>query len=157
LDKNARWRLAGFCRSLVLLEELDKNAGAGISCDSARAFKNSRARASIVNFPKFSWHAASSVTEALVRLLIAGPLTADPGNLQFFPKEGGLHYDDHADGERMARIHAALPSGSAALTSVLFFDKINRDKKGFSTGEGAILVGGFYKRYNIISFYTCAL
>ena len=86
-------------------------------------------------------------TEALVRLLVAGPLVADPGNLQFFPNEGGLHYDDYADGERMARIQAALPSGTAALTSVLFFDKINRDKKGFSTGEGAILVGGFYKRY----------
>ena len=85
-------------------------------------------------------------TEALVWLLIAGPLAADPGNLQFFPNEGGLHYDDYADGERMARIQAALPSGCAALTSVLFFDKINRDKKGFSTGEGAILVGGFYKR-----------
>jgi hypothetical protein len=89
-------------------------------------------------------------TEALVRLLIAGPLAADPGDLQFFPNEGGLHYDDYADGERMARIQAALPSGSAALTSVLFFDKINRDKKGFSTGEGAILVGGFYKRYDTI-------
>ena len=94
-------------------------------------------------------------TEALVRLLIAGPLAADPGNLQFFPNEGGLHHDDYADGERMARIQAALPSGSAALTSVLFFDKINRDKKGFSTGEGAILVGGFYKRYDTIIF-TCA-
>jgi hypothetical protein len=47
----------------------------------------------------------------------------------------------------MARIPAALPAGTSAVASVLFFDKNNRDKKGFSTGEGAILVGGFYKRY----------
>lgn len=85
-------------------------------------------------------------TEALVRLLITGPLAADPENLLFFPRTGQF-YDDFADGERMARIHAALPEGTAALTSVLFFDKINRDKKGFASGEGAILVGGFFNRF----------
>ena len=95
-------------------------------------------------------------TEALVRMLVAGPLAAARENLQFFPRsgtqfyEGGLQfYDDFADGERMARIQAAIPEGTAALTSVLFFDKINRDAKGFNFGEGAIIVGGFFKRYHI--------
>ena len=59
-------------------------------------------------------------TEALVRMLVAGPLAADRGNLQFFPRSGAQFYDDFADGERMARIHAAIPEGTAALTSVVF-------------------------------------
>jgi hypothetical protein len=29
----------------------------------------------------------------------------------------------------------------------LFFDAINRDKKGFNTGDGAIIVGGFFRKY----------
>jgi hypothetical protein len=28
-----------------------------------------------------------------------------------------------------------------------FFDAINRDKKGFNTGDGAIIVGGFFRKY----------
>jgi hypothetical protein len=89
-------------------------------------------------------------TEALVRMLVVGPLAADMGNLQFFPRQGSDFYDDYADGGRMARIQQALPSGTAALSSVLFFDKINRDKKGFNSGEGAIIVGGFFTRYGIL-------
>ena len=45
----------------------------------------------------------------------------------------------------MQRIHDTMPVGSAALTAVLFFDEINRDQKGFSSGDGAIVVGGFFK------------
>ena len=42
-------------------------------------------------------------TDALVRLLVAGPLAKDPDNLRFRPRSGGRHYDDFCDGERMAR------------------------------------------------------
>ena len=87
-------------------------------------------------------------TEALVQMLIVGPLAADPGNMAFFAKPNSRHYDDFVDGARMARIQESLPEGTAALTSVLFFDKILRDRKGFASGEGAIIVGGFFKRYH---------
>ena len=43
------------------------------------------------------------------------------------------------------RIHAALPQGAAALTCTMFFDEINRDEKGFNTGDGAIVVGGVFR------------
>ena len=33
-------------------------------------------------------------------------------------------------GERLARVHAALPPGTRALTGVIFFDECNRDEKG---------------------------
>ena len=85
-------------------------------------------------------------TEALVRMLITGPLSRDAANLQIFPRPGGSSYDDFCDGDRMKRIYDTLPEGTAALTSVLFFDEINRDSKGFVTGDGVIIVGGFYKR-----------
>jgi hypothetical protein len=32
------------------------------------------------------------------------------------------------------------------LTSILFFDEIQRDQKGFATGEGIIIVGGFFSK-----------
>jgi hypothetical protein len=81
-------------------------------------------------------------TDVLVRLLVMSPLAADPKNLSLFPRTTH-EYDDFADGERLHRIQAALPPGTAALTSILFFDEINRDNKGFATGDGAIIVGGF--------------
>ena len=40
----------------------------------------------------------------------------------------------------------SLPEGTAALTYVSFFDEINRDSKGFVTGDGVIIVGGFFNR-----------
>ena len=46
----------------------------------------------------------------------------------------------------MRRVAAGLPAGTAALGSVLFFDEVNRDQKGFATGDGGIVVGGFVKR-----------
>ncbi len=42
-----------------------------------------------------------------------------------------LRYEDFVDGDRCKIVYAALRPGSSALTCVLFFDSINRDKKGF--------------------------
>ena len=56
----------------------------------------------------------------------------------------------------MARITAALPPATAALTSILFFDEINRDAKGFETGDGGIVVGGFFTRAARESTYAKA-
>jgi hypothetical protein len=81
--------------------------------------------------------------EACLRLLLLSPLGADARNLAFFPEEGDLA--DYCNGDRLKRIHAALPKGSAALTCTMFFDEINRDEKGFNTGDGAIVVGGFFR------------
>jgi hypothetical protein len=95
--------------------------------------------------------------ECLIRLLTVGPLSADMGNMAFTPRlnhswyDGLLHpkcmsvwvcyvcnlclilcvrYEDFVDGDRLKRVYAALRPGSSALTAVLFFDSINRDKKG---------------------------
>jgi hypothetical protein len=63
--------------------------------------------------------------------------------LAFFSEEGDLN--DYCNGDQLKRIHAALPQGAAALTRTMFFDEINRDEKGFNTGDGAIVVGGFFR------------
>jgi hypothetical protein len=63
----------------------------------------------------------------------------------FFGPEASLVYTDFAHGERLKRIYDKLATGTHALTCVLFFDGINRDKKGFNTADGALLVGGFFK------------
>ena len=84
-------------------------------------------------------------TDVLMRMLLLSPLAADPTNLCFWPRDSP-QYEDYCDGARLARITAALPPGTAALTSILFFDKINRDVKGFETGDGGIVVGGFFTR-----------
>ena len=84
-------------------------------------------------------------TEAMVRLLACSPLAADAKNLALFPEDSDV-LDDYCNGGRMKRIHNALPHGSAALTAVLFFDELNQDQKGYATSEGAILVGGFFRR-----------
>ncbi len=68
--------------------------------------------------------------QCLIRLLTRGPLSSDMANIALFPKES-RYYSDFVDGNKMKRIYTALPTGSAALTSVLFFDSINRDAKGF--------------------------
>jgi hypothetical protein len=94
-------------------------------------------------------------TDVLVRLLVMSPLAADPKNLSLFPRTTH-EYDDFADGERLHRIQAALPPGTAALTCILFFDEINRDNKGFATGDGAIIVGGFFDRHARESSYAKA-
>jgi hypothetical protein len=53
---------------------------------------------------------------------------------------------DLCDGARYARIQATLPVGTSALTSILFFDEIQRDEKCFVSGEGIIIVGGFFSK-----------
>ena len=69
--------------------------------------------------------------ECLIRLLTAGSLSANMDNLAFGPRRNLGVYEDFVDGERLKRIYAALRPGASALTSVLFFDSINRDKKGY--------------------------
>ncbi len=68
--------------------------------------------------------------ECLIRLLTVGPLSANMDNLAFAPRRNYGFYEDFVDGERLKRIYDALRPGTSALTSVLFFDSINRDKKG---------------------------
>ncbi len=68
--------------------------------------------------------------ECLIRLLTVGPLSANMDNLAFAPKRNHAFYEDFVDGERVKRIYDALRPGASALTNVLFFDAINRDKKG---------------------------
>ena len=81
--------------------------------------------------------------DALLRLLLLSPMGADARNLAFFPEPGDLR--DYCNGARLQRVHDALPCGAAALTCAIFFDEINRDQKGFNTGDGAIVVGGFFR------------
>ena len=94
-------------------------------------------------------------TDVLMRMLLLSPLASDPNNLCFWPRDSP-HYEDYCDGERLARITAALPPATAALTSILFFDEINRDAKGFETGDGGIVVGGFFTRAARESAYAKA-
>ena len=82
-------------------------------------------------------------TDLLVRLLVLSPIAARDENMAFFPEDSEtLH--DYCHGDRLRRIHNSMPDGSAALTAVLFFDEINRDAKGFASGDGAIVVGGVF-------------
>jgi len=84
--------------------------------------------------------------QCLSRLISQGPLSSDPDNIALYP-EHNPYYDDFADGAKLHRIYKALPGGTAALTAILFFDSINRDAKGFSKGDGVILVGAFFKKH----------
>ena len=68
--------------------------------------------------------------ECLIRLLTVGSLSANMANMAFTPRLHHGFYEDFVDGERLKRVYAALRPGCSALTSVLFFDAINRDKKG---------------------------
>jgi hypothetical protein len=83
--------------------------------------------------------------DVLIRLLALGPLGARDENMAFFPEESNALFD-FCHGARMKRIHESMPRGSAPLTAVIFFDEINRDQKGFSSGDGAIIVGGFFRQ-----------
>ena len=92
-------------------------------------------------------------TEALVRLLTCSPLAANQENMAFSPEESD-QWDDYCNGNRWARIQDALPVGAACLPAILFFDELNQDQKGFATGEGAIIVGGFFRREARESTYS---
>jgi hypothetical protein len=81
--------------------------------------------------------------ELLIRLLTMGPLAAMPGAFAIFPEDSEF-LDDFCHGDKMKRIFAALPRHTSCLSSILFFDEINRDQKGYATGDGAIVVGAFF-------------
>jgi len=72
-------------------------------------------------------------------------LEGDPDNIILNAREND-YLADLCDGARYARIQSAIPEGTSALTSLLFFDEIQRDQKGFATGEGIIIVGGFFSK-----------
>jgi hypothetical protein len=63
----------------------------------------------------------------------------------FFSEDTGV-LTGFCNGARWMRKHRALPVGAACLTAVLFFDELNQDSKGFATGEGAIIVGGNFRK-----------
>jgi hypothetical protein len=71
-------------------------------------------------------------TDALCRLIMLGSLAAQEKNMSLFPREG-LYYEDFVDGDRLRIITEELPAGAAALMSVVFFDEINLDQKGYTT------------------------
>ena len=54
---------------------------------------------------------------------------ADPANLRLVATNSDF-LEDLCDGARYQRIQNALPLGTCALTSILFFDEIKRDAKG---------------------------
>lgn len=56
----------------------------------------------------------------------------------------------------MNRIFNAIPKNTCALSAILFFDEINRDQKGFVTGEGAVVVGAFFNKEARESTYAKA-
>ena len=96
--------------------------------------------------------------ECLMRLLTVGPLSAVMANMAFEPRLHHPYYEDFVDGERLKRIYAALRPGSFALTSVLFFDSINRDKKGSYYGQQSLLCIFFYVCFDLyidVCFDVC--
>jgi hypothetical protein len=94
-------------------------------------------------------------TDVLVRLLALSPIGARPENMAFFP-EASPTLHDFCHGDRLRRMHESMPTGAAVLTAVLFFDEINRDAKGFASGDGAIIVGGFFRQRVRESTYSKA-
>jgi hypothetical protein len=93
--------------------------------------------------------------DLLIRLLTMGPLAAIPGAFALFPEESEV-LDDFCHGDKMKRIFGALPRHTSCLSSILFFDEINRDQKGYATGDGAIVVGAFYNKEARNSTYAKA-
>jgi hypothetical protein len=67
-------------------------------------------------------------------------LQADPENLRLRASDSEW-LEDYCDGERYRRIQEALPEGTCALTSILFFDEIQRDAKGIC--KSTFLMYGF--------------
>ena len=67
-------------------------------------------------------------------------LKADTENLRLRARDSEW-LEDYCDGERDRRIQEALPEGTCALTSILFFDEIQRDAKGIC--KFTLLMYGF--------------
>jgi hypothetical protein len=84
-------------------------------------------------------------TDLLLRLLLLSPLGAREENLAFFPEESNVLHD-FCHGARLQRMYDTMPEGAAVLSAVIFFDEINRDAKGFASGDGAIVVGGYFRQ-----------
>ena len=93
--------------------------------------------------------------DLLVRMLTMGPLSAIPSAFALNPVECG-YLDDFCHGDKMKRISAALPRDTSVLSSILFFDSLYLDKKGYTSGEGAIVVGAFFTREARNSTYAKA-
>ncbi len=93
--------------------------------------------------------------ELLIRMLTMGPLSAQPSVLALFPVESE-YLDDFCHGDKMKRIFAAIPRNTSCLSSILYFDEINRDQKGYATGDGAIVVGAFFNKEARNSTYAKA-
>ena len=79
--------------------------------------------------------------EMLVRLLLCSPLASDEKNI-CLEHEAPVNYAGFCNGDRWKRIQDKLPQVSHALTCIIFLDEIHQDAKGFSSGEGAIIVSG---------------
>jgi hypothetical protein len=94
-------------------------------------------------------------TDLLIRLLALSPLGAREENLAFFPEPGNLLHD-YCHGDRLQRMYDTIPQGAAILSAVIFFDEINRDAKGFASGDGAIVVGSFFRQRVRESTYSKA-
>ena len=83
--------------------------------------------------------------DMILRLLMLSPIGAHADNMALFPvKSPVLH--DFCHGERLKRMQDSMPEGSAVLTAIIFFDEINRDAKGFASGDGAIVVAGNFRQ-----------
>jgi hypothetical protein len=83
--------------------------------------------------------------DMVVRLVALSPIGARPENLALFPEESKVLHD-YCHGARLRRMHDSMPEGAAVLTAVIFFDEINRDAKGFASGDGAIVVAGNFRQ-----------
>jgi hypothetical protein len=102
----------------------------------------------------FSW-TFWNPCELLIRLLTMGPLAAMPGAFALFPEDSDS-LDDFCHGDKMKRVFAALPRHTSCLISILFFDEINRDQKGYATGDEAIVIGAFFNKQARNSTYAKA-
>ena len=82
---------------------------------------------------------------AMVSMLHFNPLAADWDNL-CFTYEDNDYYDDFCNGDRMKRIQESIPSGTAQLNAVMYFDGIQQDETGFVSVDGGIILGAFFRK-----------
>jgi hypothetical protein len=87
----------------------------------------------------------SDPVHALIGMLHFNPLAADWNNLCFTYEESDF-YDDFCNGERVKRIHEAIPPGSGQLNAIMYFDGIQQDESGFTSVDGGIVQGAFFRR-----------
>ena len=63
--------------------------------------------------------------------------------LNYDPSES---FSDYCNGGRWKRVQEALPDGASALTCVIVFGGMNMNAKGYASSEGAIIVGGSFRK-----------